>query len=323
MQGGDSCRLIAINLYSFVDEPFTKKASFNYRKFYEVTYEAQRLMDNLVDLELEAIERILSKVKSDSEPDYIKDVEVRTWKLLYDAGKKGRRTGLGFTALGDALAALGMKFDSAKGLAEIDKIMKAKCEAEFESSIDMSIERGAFEGFDPEIEKTSEFVQMMEKEIPAVHKRMMKHGRRNISLSTVAPTGTLSMLAQTSSGIEPVFMLSYKRRRKINQNDPNARVDFVDHMGDAWQEFTVYHPKVKEWMEITGESEIKKSPYNGSTAPEIDWIKRVQIQATVQKYITHSISSTINLPNDVSVEKVGDIYLEAWKKGLKKHINGM
>jgi ribonucleoside-diphosphate reductase alpha chain len=317
MQGGDSCRLIAINLYNFVDKPFTKDASFDYQKFYEVTYEAQRLMDNLVDLELEAIERILAKVKSDDEPDYIKDVEVRTWKLLYDAGKKGRRTGLGFTALGDALAALGMKFDSSNGLAEIEKMMKTKCEAEFESSIDMSIERGSFEGFDEKIEKTSEFVQMMEKELPSVYKRMMKHGRRNISLSTVAPTGTLSMLAQTSSGIEPVFMLSYKRRRKINQNDPNARVDFTDHMGDKWQEFTVYHSKVKEWMEITGEKDIKKSPYNGSTAPEIDWIQRVQIQAAVQKYVTHSISSTINLPNDVSVEKVGDIYLEAWKKGLK------
>ncbi|MDQ3192067.1 MAG: adenosylcobalamin-dependent ribonucleoside-diphosphate reductase [Bacteroidota bacterium] len=317
MQGGDSCRLIALNLYGFVEDPFTPKAKFNYQKFHETTYEAQRLMDDLVDLELEAIDRIMDKIKSDKEPDYIKDSEIKTWELLYNAGKKGRRTGLGFTALGDSMAALGFKFDSDQALAEIEKIMKTKCKAEFESSIDMAIERGQFEGFDPEIEKTSEFIHMMEKELPEVNTRMMKYGRRNISLSTVAPTGTLSMLAQTSSGLEPLFMLSYTRRRKVNLNDPNARVDFVDQMGDSWQEFVVYHSKLKEWMEITGETDINKSPYFGSTASEIDWIKRVEIQSVVQKYVTHSISSTINLPQDVAVEKVGEIYMEAWKNGLK------
>jgi ribonucleoside-diphosphate reductase alpha chain len=317
MQGGDSCRLIALNLYGFVDNPFTPEASFNYEKFYEVTYESQRLMDDLVDLELEAIERIMSKIESDKEPDYIKEVEVNTWKLLYNAGKKGRRTGLGFTALGDTLAALGTNFDSDKGISEMEKIMKVKCEAEFESSIDMSIERGSFEGFSPEIENTSEFIQMMEKEFPKTYNRMMECGRRNISISTVAPTGTLSMLAQTSSGIEPVFLLSYKRRRKVNPNDSNAKVDFVDNMGDSWQEFVVYHPKLKQWMEVTGKSDINKSPYYGSTAPEIDWKQRIKIQSVVQKYVTHSISSTINLAQDVSVERVGEIYLEAWKSGLK------
>ncbi|HET6244166.1 MAG: adenosylcobalamin-dependent ribonucleoside-diphosphate reductase [Bacteroidetes bacterium] len=317
MQGGDSCRLIALNLYGFVEDPFTTKAKFNYKKFYEVTYETQRLMDDLVDLELEAIDRIMDKIKSDKEPDYIKDSEIKTWELLYNAGKKGRRTGLGFTALGDSMAALGFKFDSPDALAEIEKIMKTKCEAEFESSIDMAIERGAFVGFDPEIEKTSEFIHMMEKELPNTNTRMMKHGRRNISISTVAPTGTLSMLAQSSSGLEPLFMLSYTRRRKINPSDPNSRVDFVDQMGDSWQEFVVYHSKLKQWMDITGEKDINKSPYFGSTAPEIDWIKRVEIQSVVQKYVTHSISSTINLPQDVSVEKVGQIYMEAWKHGLK------
>lgn len=317
MQGGDSCRLIALNLFSLVDYPFTSNAKFNYKKFYEITYDGQRLMDDLVDLELEAIERILEKVKSDPEPDYIKQVETETWKLLYEAGKKGRRTGLGFTALADTVAGLGLKFDSEEAIAEVEKIMKAKCEAEFDSSIDMAIERGKFQGFDTKIENTSEFVQMLKKELPNVYQRMMKFGRRNISLSTVAPTGTLSILTQTSSGLEPVFMLSYKRRRKVNPHDKNSRVDFVDKLGDSWQEFTVYHSKLKQWMDTTGVSDITKSPYTGSTATEIDWEKRVKLQAVVQKYVTHSISSTINLPNDVSVEAVGNIYLEAWKKGLK------
>jgi len=317
MQGGDSCRLIAINLYNFVDEPFTKQARFNFEKFYKVTYEAQRLQDDLVDLELEAIERIMAKIDGDTEPDFIKSVEKATWQLLYDNGKNGRRTGLGFTALGDTVAALGMGYDSNDSIATIENIMKTKCEAEFNSSIDMAIERGAFVGFDEKIENTSEFVQMMQTEMPEIYERMMKHGRRNISISTVAPTGTLSMLAQTSSGIEPVYLLSYTRRRKINPNDPNAKVSFTDDMGDNWEEFTVYHPKLKQWMEVTGEKAIEGSPYYGSTAPEIDWKKRVGIQSVIQKYVTHSISSTINLANEVAVEEVGNIYLEAWKQGLK------
>lgn len=317
MQGGDSCRLIAVNLYSFVEHPFTNKAKFNFKKFYEVTYEAQRLMDDLVDLELEAIERIMKKIDSDPEPDFIKEVERNTWKLLYDAGKKGRRTGLGFTALGDTLAAMNLTFDSANALTTIEELMKTKCRAEFDSSIDMSIERGRFEAFDPDIENTSEFVQMMKNEMPDVYQRMMQHGRRNISISTVAPTGTISLLTQTSSGIEPVFMLSYKRRRKVNHQDKQARVDFIDDMGDKWQEFIVYHPKLKKWMEITGEKDIAQSPYAGSTAPEIDWLKRVEIQSIVQKYTTHSISSTINLPGETPPEMVSQIYLEAWQKGLK------
>ncbi len=317
MQGGDSCRLIALNLFNFIDNAFTPQAKFDFKKFYEVTYEAQRLMDDLVDLELEAIERILGKIKEDAEPDYIKEVELKTWKLLYDTGKKGRRTGLGFTALGDTLAGLGHKFDSPEALKEVEAIMKCKCEAEFDSSIDMAIERGKFLGFNPKIENSSEFIQMLETDLPQVYSRMMRHGRRNISISTVAPTGTLSMLAQSSSGLEPVFMLSYKRRRKVNPQDKNARVDFVDPQGDSWQEFTVYHPKLKTWMDVTGKTDITKSPYAGSTASEIDWSKRIDLQAIVQKYTTHSISSTINLANAVSIDSVGLIYLEAWKKGLK------
>jgi len=317
MQGGDSCRLIAVNLYSFVDNPFTPEAKFNFEKFYETVYETQRLMDDLVDLELESIERILAKIDADPEPEHIKRIERETWELLYETGKKGRRTGLGFTALADMLAALNLKFDSDEAMEFVDKVMRKKLQAEFDSSVDMAIERGKFRDFDPEIENTSEFIQMMQKEFPELYERMMKYGRRNISISTVAPTGSLSILAQTSSGIEPVFMLSYKRRRKVSPDDPNARIDFVDDTGDAFEEFTVYHHKLKTWMKVTGKDNVEESPYFGATAPEIDWKQRVKLQAIVQKYTTHSISSTINLPSDVSVEKVGEIYIESWKQGLK------
>lgn len=317
MQGGDSCRLIALNLFSFVEHPFTDKARFNMKKFYQASYEGQRLMDDLVDLELEAIEKILKKVDSDDEPETIKAVERETWELLHKTGKEGRRTGLGFTALADMVASLGMKFDSEASIEFIGKIMKEKCRAEFDSSIDMSLERGSFVGFNKDIEEKSEFVQMLKTDLPDVYERMMKFGRRNISISTVAPTGTLSMLAQTSSGIEPVFMTDYKRRRKLNTSDTEEKVDFIDDTGDKWQEFTVYHHNLKKWMEVSGEKSIEKSPYYKSTASEIDWEQRVKMQAVVQKYVTHSISSTINLPNDVSVEQVSNIYLESWRKGLK------
>ena len=317
MQGGDSCRLIAVNLYGFVEEPFTKKAKFNFKKFYEVVYETQRLMDDLVDLELEAVDKILTKIDTDPEPDYIKQNERDTWKLLAETGRKGRRTGLGFTALADAVAALGVKFDTDDALKVVDEIMRAKMAAEFDSSIDMAITRGQFEVFNRNIEDTSEFVQMMKAEFPDQYHRMMENGRRNISISTVAPTGSLSMLAQVSSGIEPVFLLSYVRRRKVNSSDENAKVDFVDDLGDAFEEFTVYHKKLETWMEVTGKTDIAKSPYAGATAPEIDWKKRVEMQSLVQKYTTHSISSTINLASDVTVDLVGDIYIESWKKGLK------
>jgi len=317
MQGGDSCRLIAINLYSFVDNPFAENATFDFDKFYKVVYESQRLMDDLVDLELEAVDKIFNKIMHDKEPADIKQVEIDIWKLLYKTGKKGRRTGLGFTALADTMAALGKKFDTDEAIAVIDDIMKTKLRGEFDSSIDMAITRGKFEVFNADIEKYSEFVQMMEKEFPDIYNRMMKYGRRNISISTVAPTGSLSMLAQTSSGIEPVFLLSYKRRRKVNQDDPNAKIAYVDDTGDAFEEFEVYHPKLKQWMEVTGKTDVKESPYAGATAPEIDWAKRVEMQALVQKYTTHSISSTINLASDVTVDLVGDIYIESWRKGLK------
>jgi ribonucleoside-diphosphate reductase alpha chain len=315
MQGGDSCRLMAVNLYSFVKKPFTEKASFDFEKFYEVVYEGQRLMDDLVDLEIEAIDRIIKKVKSDPEPDSIKEVELKTWKLLRENGVKGRRTGLGFTALADTVAAFGWKFDSAESLAFIEKMMKEKCRAEFDSSIDMAIERGAFFGFNRVTENTSAFVKMLEKEFPDVYKRMMKHGRRNVSISTVAPTGTLSLMAQSSSGIEPVFSLQYTRRRK--KTAKSGKTDFKDAMGDEWEEFDVLHPKLQQWMDITGKKKMEESPFYKSTAKDIDWKKRIEIQAIVQKYTTHSISSTINLSEDATTKKVGEIYFESWKKGLK------
>lgn len=317
MQGGDSCRLIAVNLYSFVKNPFTPQAEFDYDEFYKKIYETQHLMDDLVDLELEAVDRIFNKILSDKEPNYIKQVEIDTWKLLFKNGKTGRRTGLGFTALADAVAALGLKFDTQEAIQVIDSIMRKKLEGEFDSSIDMAITRGAFKIFDPKIEVQSEFVQMLKAEFPDIFKRMMAFGRRNISISTVAPTGSLSMLAQTSSGIEPVYLLSYKRRRKVNPSDKNATVAYVDAMGDSFEEFEVYHPKVKTWMNATGKTDISLSPYAGATATEIDWHKRVAMQSLVQKYTTHSISSTINLANNVSPELVGEIYIESWIKGLK------
>lgn len=317
MQGGDSCRLIAVNLYSFVENPFSKKANFNFKKFYETVYETQRLMDDLVDLELESIEKILTKIQKDPENDILKHVEKSTWELLKETGMKGRRTGLGFTALGDALAAMNIKFDSDEALHITDEIMRTKLRGEFDSSVDMAITRGQFEDFNRNIEDKSEFIQMMQKEFPDLYERMMNNGRRNISISTVAPTGSLSMLAQTSSGIEPVFLLSYTRRRKHNTANEKAKIDFVDQMGDAFEEFTVFHPKLKIWMEVTGKTDISESPYFGATAPEIDWQKRIELQALVQKYTTHSISSTINLKSDVSEDLVSDIYIESWKQGLK------
>ena len=316
-QGGDSCRLIAINIYSFVTDGFTPAARFDHERFAQVTYEAQRLMDDLVDLELEAVERILTKVEEDPEPDGIKRVERETWELLRDTGRKGRRTGLGFTGLADALAALNLKYDGEAALIATEEIMRTKCRAEFDSSIDMAIERGAFAAFDPDVERTSEFTTMLEEELPEVHGRMMKHGRRNISLSTVAPTGTLSLLTRTSSGIEPVYMLGYKRRRKVVPGDRQAKISFTDELGDQWEEFTVHHPRVLDWMQATGKKDTAESPYENATANDIDWHKRVRLQAVVQKYTTHSISSTINLPRSATVEEVGGIYLEAWKEGLK------
>ncbi len=350
MQPYDACRLIAVNLYSFVENPFTDKAKFNLDKFYEVNYEAMRLSDDLIDLEIEHIDRIIDKIKSDPEVSYVKDREFALWNRVKETAKASRRTGLGFTALGDTLAALGLKYDSEEALEIIEQIMHTKMESELDCTIDLAILRGTFEGWDVDKEypivtdknsesygehiwsKTNPFYSFLDDEFPKQCLRMIKHGRRNVSWSTVAPTGTVSLLTQTTSGIEPLFMPFYMRRKKVNPNDENVRIDFTDQNGDTWQEFPVLHPKFKDWMnktwdynEIMGDHTTKEnlqeafeqSPWYGSTANDIDWVKRVELQAIVQKYITHSISSTINLPSDVSEEEVSKIYMESWKKGLK------
>ncbi len=316
MQGGDSCRLMALNLYGFVERPFTADARFDHETFARVTYEAQRLMDDLVDLEGEAVDRILAKVEADPEPEALKVVERTTWEQLRETGRTGRRTGLGFTGLADTLAALGMRYGEEASLRTVEDIMRTKCRAEFDSSIDLAIERGPFTGFDPEVERSSGFVAMMREEFPDVHARMMRHGRRNISLSTVAPTGTLSLLTRTSSGIEPVYSLSYTRRRKLSPGADPARSAFTDASGDRWEEFTVHHPGYQRWMSISG-GRAGAGPYSGATAGEVDHPARLRLQALVQKYTTHSISSTINLPATATEEEVEAIYLQAWRLGLK------
>jgi ribonucleoside-diphosphate reductase alpha chain len=328
----DSCRLMVVNYFNYVKNPFTKDSYFDFNELSDDVCFAQRLMDDLVDLELESVEKIIDKVKSDPEPDYIKNVELKTWNDLYENGKNGRRTGLGFTGLGDAIAALGLKYDSDEGIEMIEKISETKFISEFNTSIDMAIERGKFKDFNVEHENKSLFVKMIKNEYPDIYDRMMKHGRRNISISTVAPTGSLSILTQTTSGIEPAYQIMYMRRKKINSEDKTSRVDFIDDMGDSWTEYPVFHHNFKLWMEINGydvnnivenwtneqiNELIKKSPYYGATSTEIDWIKRVDVQSKVQKYVTHSISSTVNLPNNVDVGVVSDIYMNAWEKKLK------
>lgn len=348
MQPYDACRLIALNLYSFVKNPFTKDAEFDSEKFYRITYEAMRLSDDLIDLELEHIDRILHKISQDKESSEVKTREYELWTRIKETARSSRRTGLGFTALGDTIAALGYKYDSEEALLFTEQMMHIKMEAELDCTIDLAILRGTFKGWDENIEYPydvgtlselfgNDFYRMIHKEFPEQYHRMYKWGRRNVSISTVAPTGTVSLLTQTTSGIEPLFMPFYMRRKKVNKE--SERVDFIDEIGDKWQEFPVLHPKFKDWVstrtdyieqveagiissveelnKATIESLFKQSPWYGSTANDIDWIKRVEIQSIIQKYTTHSISSTINLPNDVSEEEVSNIYFEAWKKGLK------
>jgi ribonucleoside-diphosphate reductase alpha chain len=343
----DSCRLMAANLMSCVTNPFTKKAKFDHEKWYQVCYDQLKLMDDLVDLELESIDRILDKIEKDDEPEHIKEVERNTWIQLRKTGEQGRRTGSGLTGLGDALAALGLKYDSNKAIKEIDAIMRTKLKAELDCGTDMAIERGSFPIYDADLEamwseNPDSFFYMLRTEFPYEWERMQLFGRRNISWSTLAPTGSLSLLALlsgdefgTTSGMEPMFNTEpnvcwHIRRKKINPNDKDARVDFVDDSGDKWQEFKIFHAGFRKWFEIRNpdadinqftteelQEIVKDSPYGGSGSSEIDWLKRVDIQAVIQKYITHSISSTINLPSNVSIKEVSDIYFYAWKKGLK------
>lgn len=323
----DSCRLLLLVLFNYVKNPFTKNAYFDFDEFYKDTKVAQRLMDDLVDLELEMIERIIGKIMSDPESSKLKARELEMWERIRQNCINGRRTGTGITALGDTLAALGIKYDSDEGLDMTEKIYMTLKLAAYESSIDMAEEIGPFPVWDYELEKDVEFFQRFKDDTLVLSDRvvlgseilyrMKKVGRRNIALLTTAPAGTVSILTQTTSGIEPLFMIFYVRKKKGNHTDEAFRVDFVDQNGDQWMEFKVYHPKVQMWMDITGETDIEKSPWFGSTANELDWKQRVFLQARANKHVDHAISSTINLPNDVTVEKVAEIYETAWKAGCK------
>jgi ribonucleoside-diphosphate reductase alpha chain len=314
----DSCRLLVVNLLSFVKMPFTKDAEFDFHGFAKVTYVAQRLMDNLIDLEVEKIEQIISKIKADPEPIEIKSVELKLWEQIKVKCLTGRRTGLGITALGDMLAALGLKYDSKEAIGFADKVFMKFKHAAFDSTAEMAKELGAFPIWDWNIEKNSEFLLQIKSENPDLYSKMAKYGRRNIGLLTLAPTGTVSIMTQTTSGGEPLFSLKpYIRRKKINPNDKHIQVDFVDTKGDSWQHFEVYHPQVEKWMQTTGQKDTTKSPWFGCTANDINWEKRVKIQAVIQKHLDHAISSTVNLPSTATEADVAKIYETAWRYGCK------
>jgi ribonucleoside-diphosphate reductase alpha chain len=314
----DACRLLVINLSSYVKNPFTPDALFDFDLFHKHAMIAQRLMDDIVDLELECIDRILDKVTSDPEPMEVKRVEIDLWKKIKDAVIGGRRTGLGPTALGDTLAMLNVKYGSPESVDWTYRIYRALAVAAHTSSCILAKERGAFPVFDYNKEKNHEYLQSIMNDAGKTVKAMWKKtGRRNIALTTTAPTGSVSTLTQTTSGIEPAYMLSYVRRKKINPSDKNARVDFVDAMGDKWQEFTIYHHGITKWMAITGETDLSKSPYWGATATEIDWIASAEIQAAAQKSVDHSISKTCNLPATATKDLVSQVYMKAWESGCK------
>jgi ribonucleoside-diphosphate reductase alpha chain len=313
----DSCRLLCLNLLSYVVKPFTKEAAFDFALFHQHGKIAQRFMDDLVDLESEKIDSILAKIQTDPESDLVKRNEIVLWQRVKRFNDEGRRTGTGITALGDALAALGIAYGSEQSIQVTEDIYRSLKLACYESSIDMAEELGCFKVYDAAREKDCPFIKRIAKESPALYARMVKFGRRNISLTTTAPTGSVSLMTRTTSGIEPLFMTGYTRRKKINPNEKNVKVDFVDQNGDAWQEFVVYHPTIKTWMTITGETNVKKSPWYGCCAEDIDWINRVKLQAAAQKHVCHAISSTINLPENVTKVKVSEIYQTAFENGLK------
>ncbi len=314
----DACRLLVLNLSAYVKNPFTKDASFDFKKFHQHTIVAQRLMDDIIDLEIECIDRIIAKVKADPEPEEVKAVELRLWKKIREMNVSGRRTGLGITALGDAVAMMGIKYGDPDSIEMTRKIYRALAVGSHTSSCIMAKERGAFPIFNYELEKGHEYLRGIFRDCtPETRKLWKSSGRRNIANTTTAPAGSVSSQTRTTSGIEPVYMLSYVRRKKHNPSDKNARVDFVDAMGDQWQEFTVYHYGVKRWMEVTGETDISKSPYFGATANEIDWVASVDLQAAAQDSIDHSISKTCNIPEEATKELVSQVYMRAWEKGCK------
>lgn len=313
----DSCRLLVLNLYSYVTNPFTKDSSFDYELFFRHSRIAQRLMDDLVDLESEKITAIIEKIKSDPEPKNVKQPELDMWYKIKKFNDEGRRTGTGIVGLGDALAALNIKYGSEESIIETGRIYKTLKLGCYRASVDMAKELGPFKEYDSTKEEGCEFIQNIKTEDEYLFKDMLKYGRRNIALTTSAPTGTVSIMTQTTSGIEPLFMMGYTRRKKICHNDTHSKIHFTDTSGDKWEEFTVYHPKIKEWMKITGKTDISKSPWCGCCAEEIDWTNRVKLQAAAGKHVCHSISSTINLPENVSEEEVATIYQTSFETGLK------
>ena len=325
----DSCRLLAINLFSYVEEPFTKEATFNFDLFKKHVARAQRIMDDIIDLELEKIDGILKKIHADPELNEVKSVEIRLWENIRKKAYEGRRTGIGITAEGDMLAALGLRYGTEIANEFSTQVHKTIAVEAYRGSVETAKERGPFSIFDADKEKGNPFIARLRKADEKLYYEMLEHGRRNIALLTIAPTGTTSLMTQTTSGIEPVFLPVYKRRRKVNPNDSSARVDFVDEVGDSWEEYVVFHHKFKQWMQVNGidteknysqkeiDALIQKSPYYKATSNDVDWLSKVHLQGAVQKWVDHSISVTINLPNDVSKELVGQLYLEAWKSGCK------
>lgn len=325
----DSCRLLAINLYSYVENPFTPNAKFNFSKFKEHVMFAQRMMDDIIDLEMEKIETIIAKIEADPETDEVKATELNLWKKIKDKTSQGRRTGVGTTAEGDMIAAMGLTYGTEEATKFSVEVHKTLALAAYRSSVMLASERGAFPVFDYKREVNNPFMNRLKEADSELYDLMVKYGRRNIACLTIAPTGTTSILTQTTSGIEPVFLPVYKRRRKVNANDKEVRVDFVDESGDAFEEYVVYHPKFITWMNINGievkdnytqeqiDEIVAKSPYYKATSNDVDWLNKVKMQGAVQKWVDHSISVTINLPNDVSEDMVNKLYVEAWKSGCK------
>jgi len=325
----DSCRLLSINLFSYVDKPFTADATFNFDKFKQHVQYAQRIMDDIVDLEMEKIDQIIEKIKADPENDEVKETEYHLWEKIKRKSSMGRRTGVGITAEGDMLAALGLRYGTEEATDFSVLVHKTLALNAYRSSVTMAKERGAFEVFDAQREAKNPFVLRLKEADPELYDDMKRYGRRNIACLTIAPTGTTSLMTQTTSGIEPVFMPVYKRRRKVNPNDTDVHVDFVDEVGDSFEEYIVYHRKFLEWMQVNGydtekrytqdeiDALVAKSPYYKATANDVDWLMKVKMQGAIQQWVDHSISVTVNLPNDVDEALVNRLYVEAWRSGCK------
>ncbi len=327
----DSCRLLAINLYSYVDNPFTDEAKFDFEKFANHSQVALRMMDDIIDLEMEKIDKILEKIESDPEDDETKRVEKNLWLNIKDKTLKGRRTGIGITAEGDMLAAMGLRYGTDEATDFSVEVHKCLATNVYKSSVELAKERGAFSIYDFNREANNPFINRIFDAVPGLKEEMQKYGRRNISMLTIAPTGSVSICTQTTSGIEPVFNVAYKRRRKVNPNEKDVNVTFVDEIGDSWEEYNVFHPKFEEWLRIKGydfsevvnmgkeelDKIIEVSPYYKATSNDIDWVAKVKMQGAVQKWVDHSISVTVNLPNNVSQELVSEVYKTAWESGCK------